>query len=170
MSWRSTHREESLTAISATLRDDLTWSWARKSSLETRAAALVALGIGLVTVFLTLRLQLDVADALLAEAPSRLTVLGLIGTACALVAAVLVCVPIRYPGIPGRIYSKYLGEVQRGDYFDHREELIDGQIQVLLKLDVANSVKAWILFGGYLAVSAAVAMLTVALLLVTVWA
>ena len=145
------------------VKDELANEWVRKGSFETRAFAVLTANLGLVTLFLAVRTQLDLATRLGRSPCPGLVQVALAGAATSIAAAVLSAMPWNYPAVTPAALKKLSADLKRGATTDAGTEVRDARVEQLRLTVRANGVKGWLNFSAFLALGVAVAFLTASL-------
>ena len=118
------------------IRDELAIEWQRKESFETRALAIVAANVGLVTLFFAVADQIDFLDRL-RKGWGHTLLLVAFGFVIASTVAALVC------AFPGNYKTLKIAEMEGfvDDVFDSDVELVDVH-EGFIRLGLAK-VRAW---------------------------
>ena len=148
--------------VRTTLDAEIVAAYARKTSFETRSGLLVAGSVGLVTIFLALREQLEISAELAKSPHSSYVVAGLAMTGLTLVAALLTSMPWNYPITDGHLLRVLLGEVEKG--YELRAELLAYRAKALVSMTRSNTIKACTYMIGVIALIATVFCFAVAIL------
>jgi hypothetical protein len=141
---------------------DLASETQRKSSLETKAAAILTANLGIVTLFFAVRTQLGLATISTKTLGGWLVYGALLAILVSITFAVLTAIPKRYGAASIEKLTALVDYAQRTPGYDYEaalQNIIKSRLVDLTDADRANSRKARASFGAIAALGAATLLL-----------
>jgi hypothetical protein len=152
------------TLLDAYIREDIATEWLRKASFETRSFAVITANLGLVTAFLALRTQLDLAQQLATGHQHTWATTALIAAGVSIVVAVLSALPWNYPSLDPDALRQLSVAVDQGKDTGIGNELREARVAQLQQTVKANNTKGVLSLLAFVALGVAAGGLVAALL------
>jgi hypothetical protein len=145
---------------------DLNAEWQRRSSIETKALAVITANLGVATLYFALRTQLGLESISKSSFVAVCVVLALVATACSIGLAVAAVAPRKFPAASVDALSKLSTYIQTHDKYPPEraiDNLLAGRIADLKTADTANNHKAKWFMAAVTAIAVSSILLIVSL-------
>lgn len=128
--------------LAAYVDSEFDYEWRRKTSLETRAFALVTANLAMVTLYLAVRAQSTLLAVIQGGAPRCFAVVAFALIAISTFAAVISAAPMRYAGPHPDAFQELANSLQSEKAASVQKEIIEARIAQLSRAFEANNRKA----------------------------
>jgi hypothetical protein len=151
------------------LRDEYAAEWQRKTAFETRAFAIVAANLAVVTFLLALSDRTGVLQSLRIGLPDKLVTAGLVVNGLSVLSALTSAIPLRYRAIGTEGFTAVLGRITGSERLSQAAvttQSIKAKVRQLSSAKKANRFKAATSLLAFVAIAVASFMHTLAVFLV----